>query len=266
MSELRLRIISGVIMAAVFLTAAYLGGWVFTGLMAFVSLVIWSEWINITMSDGDDRSRLIGYISICALLACLLLFTGIELIVALLIVFAVSIGTMLSWSGGIQAVKGLIYAGGFLVAIAQLRNGAGDHNGIFALLFLCAAVWSTDIGAYFAGRAIGGPKLAPLVSPNKTISGALGGILGAMIVAGVVAATYGQGNLVIYLLLAAFLSVVSQAGDLYESWMKRQAGVKDSGAIIPGHGGAMDRVDGLVFAAISLWMINGLGNALFVQG
>lgn len=263
MSNLQQRIISGVVMAAVFLSAAYFGGWIFTGLMGFVGLVIWSEWTEIAMSHGDDRAKLIGYISICGLLVCLVLLSGTELIVALLIVFAASIGTMLSWSSGTQAVTGLFYAGGFLVAMAQLRNGAGDHNGIFALLFLCAAVWSTDIGAYFAGRAIGGPKLAPLVSPNKTISGALGGVLGAMIVAGLVAAVYGQGNLVIYLLLAAFLSVISQIGDLYESWMKRQAGIKDSGTIIPGHGGAMDRVDGLVFAAISLWVINGFCNALF---
>ena len=263
MSELQLRIVSGVIMAAVFLAAAYIGGWVFTGLMAFVSLVVWSEWSDIAMSDGDDRAKLIGYISLCAMLACLVLLSGTNLIVALLIVFAVSMGTMLSWSSGTQAVLGLFYAGGFLVAMSQLRNGIGDHNGIFALLFLCAAVWSTDIGAYFAGRAIGGPKLAPPISPNKTISGALGGIFGAMIVASLVASFFGQTNLAIFLLLAAFLSVISQAGDLYESWLKRQAGVKDSGAIIPGHGGAMDRVDGLVFAAISLWVVNGFCNTLF---
>lgn len=263
MSELQLRIISGVVMAVVFLTAAFVGGWVFAGLMAFVSLVVWSEWTVIAMSDGDDRAKLIGYICICAMLACLVLLSGTQLIVAFLVILAASIGTMLSWSSGTKAVQGLIYAGGFLVAMSQLRNGAGDHNGVFALLFLCAAVWSTDIGAYFAGRAIGGPKLAPPISPNKTISGALGGVLGAMVAAGIVASLYGQTNLVIYLLLAAFLSVISQTGDLYESWLKRQAGVKDSGAIIPGHGGAMDRVDGLVFAAISLWVINGFCNSLF---
>lgn len=265
MSNLQQRIISGFVMAAVFLLAAYLGGWVFTALMAFVSLVIWSEWSEIALSDADDRTKLVGYIAICALLACLIVLSGTQQIVALLVVFAVAIGTMLSWSSGPPSVTGLFYAGGFLVAMAQLRNGTADHNGIFALLFLCAAVWSTDIGAYFAGRAVGGPKLAPKISPNKTISGAIGGVLAAMLAAGLVVAVFGHWNPTIYLVLAAFLSVVSQIGDLYESWLKRRAGVKDSGAIIPGHGGAMDRVDGLVFAAISLWVLNGFYNMLFAQ-
>ncbi|MEM8539861.1 MAG: phosphatidate cytidylyltransferase [Pseudomonadota bacterium] len=265
MSNLQQRIISGICMAAVFLVAAYFGGWVFTALMAFVSLVVWAEWSDIAISDGDDRSILVGYIAICALLACLLLLTGTQQIVGLLVVLAVAIGTMLSWPGGPPSVTGLLYAGGFLVAMSQLRNGGSDHNGIFALLFLCAAVWSTDIGAYFAGRAIGGPKLAPKISPNKTISGALGGVLAAMIISGLIVGVLGDGNLTIYLILAAFLSVISQIGDLYESWMKRQAGVKDSGAIIPGHGGAMDRVDGLVFAAISLWVVSGLYDTLFAH-
>lgn len=265
MSNLQQRVISGIVMASVFLIAAYIGGWIFTGLMALVSLVVWSEWSDIALSQGDDRAKLIGFAGICALFLCLVLLSETELILAVLFIFAASIGTMLSWSGGPPAATGLFYAGGFLVAMAQLRNGVGDHNGIFALLFLCAAVWATDIGAYFAGRAIGGPKLAPIISPNKTISGALGGVICAMIAAGIIAGALGQRNLLIYLVLAAFLSVISQSGDLYESWIKRRAGIKDSGAIIPGHGGAMDRVDGLVFAAITLWVINGFCDMLFSQ-
>lgn len=263
MSNLQLRVISGIVMAGVFLTAAFLGGWIFAALMALVSLVIWSEWTQIAVGEGDDRTNLIGLISIVFMFGCLVFLTDTTQIIALLVVFAVSAGTMLSWSGGASAVKGIFYAGGFLVSMTLLRNGAVDQSGIFALLFLCASVWATDIGAYFAGRAIGGPKLAPAISPNKTISGAVGGVISAMIGAGLVTMVFGVKNLTIYLLLAAFLSVISQAGDLYESWIKRRAGVKDSGSIIPGHGGAMDRVDGLVFAAISLWMITWFCGMLF---
>ena len=124
------------------------------------------------------------------------------------------------------------------------------------LLFLLAAVWATDIGAYFAGRQIGGPKLAPRLSPSKTWAGMLGGMLAASSVGAVLAFFYTfpvspwQG-----LVIGAVLAVVGQIGDLFESWLKRQAGVKDSGVLIPGHGGILDRVDGLTFTAPLLLLL-----------
>jgi len=111
-------------------------------------------------------------------------------------------------------------------------------------------VWGTDIVAYFTGRAIGGPKLAPAISPNKTWSGAIGGLVGA-VAAG--AAIVMPSNVKTFLIIAAIavaLSIVSQAGDLFESRMKRLFNVKDSSALIPGHGGVMDRLDGFVAAAL----------------
>ncbi|MER9183789.1 phosphatidate cytidylyltransferase, partial [Mesorhizobium sp. M0767] len=122
-------------------------------------------------------------------------------------------------------------------------------------LFLFAVVWATDIFAYFVGRSIGGPRLAPSISPGKTRSGALGGVVGGVVAGLLLAAVAGTGNLVVLGVVALVLSIVAQAGDLFESWVKRRHGRKDSGTLIPGHGGIMDRVDGLVAAAFALYVI-----------
>jgi phosphatidate cytidylyltransferase len=119
-----------------------------------------------------------------------------------------------------------------------------QHDGIVYAFWAMALVWVTDIGAYFAGRAIGGPKLAPAISPNKTWAGLIGGMVLAALFGIVMHFAYG---LALRLTLASpLLAVIAQAGDLYESWLKRRAGVKDSGNILPGHGGVLDRIDGLV--------------------
>jgi phosphatidate cytidylyltransferase len=128
--------------------------------------------------------------------------------------------------------------------------------GFAALIFVLLIVWATDIGGYFAGRGIGGPKLWPKVSPNKTWSGAVGGFVGSLAVAGGFAAS-GLGKALPLLALAGVLSVASQLGDLFESAVKRRFGVKDSSHLIPGHGGLLDRLDGLV-AALVLAVIVGL--------
>jgi phosphatidate cytidylyltransferase len=122
---------------------------------------------------------------------------------------------------------------------------ADREMGFAALIFVLLVVWATDIGGYFAGRGIGGPKLWPRVSPNKTWAGAVGGFLGSLVVAAGFAAT-GIGRMVPLLVLGGVLSVAGQLGDLFESAVKRRFGVKDSSHIIPGHGGLMDRLDSLV--------------------
>ncbi|MEN0000771.1 MAG: phosphatidate cytidylyltransferase, partial [Pseudomonadota bacterium] len=155
-----------------------------------------------------------------------------------------------------RAIKGMLYAAPLLVAAGHLR-GEGDHMaGFVAVCFLCAVVFATDIGAYFVGRWLGGPKLSPTISPNKTISGAVGGLIAAMIFGTLTYVLFGLTPFWVATALAIPLSIVSQFGDLYESSMKRTAGVKDSGKIIPGHGGVMDRVDGLLFAAFALWLVS----------
>jgi len=144
---------------------------------------------------------------------------------------------------------GLPYMAVSGIAMIWLR---ATPTGLPMTAFLLASVWGMDIGAYFVGRIVGGPKMAPAISPNKTWSGFFGGI-GLAVIASAIVLLIGHahsffGGLVVAMLVAA----VSQAGDLFKSFFKRRAGVKDSGNLIPGHGGVLDRIDGLVFAAIFL--------------
>ena len=160
--------------------------------------------------------------------------------------------------------SGLAYASLSGFSLAYLRDD--NHSGLIAILFLFAVVWATDTGALFAGRAIGGPKLAPTVSPNKTWSGFFGGLVAALAVSLIAALWYGAAALLPIILAGAVLSVVSQLGDLLESRVKRYLHVKDSGSIIPGHGGLFDRVDGLLAAApvlAAIYVVIGGGSVLW---
>ena len=142
---------------------------------------------------------------------------------------------------------GVLYIGIAGIALIELRhdNEAGRAN----VLFLVLTVWASDIGAYMAGRFFGGPKLVPAVSPNKTWSGAIGGLVSA-VAAGVAASVIlAPGGASRAAAVAAMLGVMAQAGDLLESWIKRRFDVKDSSALIPGHGGLLDRLDGVLAAA-----------------
>ncbi len=143
---------------------------------------------------------------------------------------------------------GVLYLGLAGLALAALRQAPGGV-GLANVLFVLVVVWSSDIGAYVAGRWWGGAKLAPAISPGKTRSGAVGGLLAAMLFGWSVAAVAAPGSGPSAVVLAATLSIVSQSGDLFESWVKRRFRVKDSSALIPGHGGLLDRLDGLLWAA-----------------
>ena len=137
------------------------------------------------------------------------------------------------------------------VALLWIRERAeyqGIGSGFDLLIWVFLVVWSTDIGASFAGRAIGGPKLAPALSPNKTIAGLIGGVVAAALIAGAWASAVDLPRALLW--LAPPLAVAAQAGDLFESGLKRRAGVKDSGTWLPGHGGLLDRLDGLVPVAV----------------
>jgi phosphatidate cytidylyltransferase len=134
-------------------------------------------------------------------------------------------------------------------------------NGIEVIIFICLIVWLSDISAYFTGKALGGPKLAPKISPNKTISGALGAVIISAIFA-LIAYFFTDKNISLYsfIVIAIFLSIFSQIGDLIESFFKRKFGIKDSGNIIPGHGGLFDRLDGLLLASVLGYIIFGIFN------
>jgi phosphatidate cytidylyltransferase len=155
-------------------------------------------------------------------------------------------------------VAGLIYGGAFLFSMVLLRND--PHLGLVVLIWLFAIIWTTDIAAYFVGRAVGGPKLWPSVSPNKTWSGAIGGTMGGLAAGAAVMVAAGLTLRPIHAAVMLAIVVAAQLGDLMESAIKRRFGVKDSSRLIPGHGGLMDRCDSLI-AASAIALLIGIARA-----
>ncbi|MBX9931429.1 MAG: phosphatidate cytidylyltransferase [Methylobacterium sp.] len=256
-SEFRLRAISGVILAVAVVAALFIGGWPFALVWLVAGIVGAAEWIAMSrLAPGRGLlavtvAALIGLV-ICARLEAPLLASALLVIAAsaVLVVLAKGITSRL------QAVVGLLGASVIAVVPSALRDDPGI--GVLGPAWMFAVVWSTDVVAYITGRMIGGPKLMPRVSPNKTWSGSLGG-LSAGIIAGtsLVLVARAQGwsalaetSLILVALASALASISSQAGDLAESALKRHWGVKDSGRSIPGHGGVMDRLDGFFAVAV----------------
>jgi phosphatidate cytidylyltransferase len=252
--ELQLRIIFGILMAAVVLVLTWFGGLPFRIMAVAIGLLIYYEWSTVTrLPDVDIQGNAWGWISV-AVIGLNVLFGDDSYAVPLLL------GAVLAAALLVMARKrswwlpgGILYAGLSSIALAAIR---GDSQpGFVAMLFVFAVVWGTDVLAYFTGRAIGGPKLAPRISPGKTWSGAIGGaVFGVLAGCAVIYAEFAVPGLWI-IAIAFALSVCSQAGDLFESFVKRRFGVKDSSHLIPGHGGVMDRVDGLVFACFAAFLM-----------
>lgn len=244
-ADLPVRAASAVVMIAVAGTALWLGGKVWAGFVAAIALGTYWEFAVLAKA------------------------------------FAPTGGKLAAWLLG-----GLVYVGMAGLMLAGLRLG---EYGLATVLVVVLAVIGTDIGAYFAGRTFGGPKIAPAISPSKTWSGLLGGMLGA---GGGMALAYwlswkfagllGPEDLAVttvngftvtsampellipwrlIILAGPAVAVIAQAGDFFESWMKRRAGVKDSGKLIPGHGGLFDRVDGLLAVLFALALVSALGRA-----
>jgi phosphatidate cytidylyltransferase len=254
-SNLRLRVISGVVMAALVLAVTWLGGFAFRIFAAAMALAIIYEWLTITAGQPWSRHHWIMSGLLAAVMAFLIAGAAPAILLALLAVaLALAfVDSKLAGRGG-WPPSGLAYAGLAAIALAMLRGD--DNAGLWAILFLFAAVWMTDIAAYFVGRAVGGPKLAPTISPGKTWSGAVGGAVGGVLGGLVVALASGTAmGILAILALSLLLSVAAQFGDLFESLLKRRYSVKDSSNLIPGHGGVMDRVDGLVAGAVTLYVV-----------
>lgn len=246
-SNLLIRIGSSLVLAPLALGAAYFGGVVFIAFwMAAAFCVLW-EWDTLVCAHDRSPVLTIGTVAIGGAGVLLMLGRTVT-VIAMVLLGMLGAATLASKVRRTWCVAGVFYAGALLIAPVLLRRDAAF--GFAAIVFLFTVVWLTDIAAYFCGRIVGGPKLMPSVSPNKTWSGAIGGATGAVI-GGIAVATYfGTESLVAAAVLAILLSAVSQAGDLLESWIKRRFDAKDTSNLIPGHGGVMDRVDGFVAAAV----------------
>jgi phosphatidate cytidylyltransferase len=243
--NLLMRILAAAVLAPLAIAIAYAGGWLWAGLVMLAAIGLYVEWLAII---GVARQTPVVVAGVAALTAAgICLATGqIDAAWLVLAVGFAAVAVLASQQRG-WAATGFGYAAAAEIASVLVRRDPAD--GFAALILILLVVWVTDIGGYFAGRGIGGPKLWPRVSPNKTWAGAVGGFVLSLIVAAGFAAC-GLGKTGPLLLLGAVLSIASQLGDLFESAVKRRFGVKDSSHIIPGHGGLLDRLDGFVAAIV----------------
>jgi phosphatidate cytidylyltransferase len=253
-SDLPTRFVMGVVMIALALVSIYFGGWLFRLLVFAGASAMLIEW-----ADMHRVRRIWAFIGIPMLAVLLLVVTEMLFPAALEDEFISAASFDLSWQGfavatGLALLLGLVsrrptMAGGFLyIAVPAFALLVLSWAWFAIILWVMIVTWSTDIFAYFAGRSIGGPKLAPRISPNKTWAGLAGGAVGAAVLGAATAYVFDLGSP--FLQLGGLMGVIAQAGDLYESWLKRRAGVKDSGTLLPGHGGALDRLDGLLPVAV----------------
>lgn len=253
-SELVLRILSALVLAPLALAAAYFDGWLFAAFWAAAAVAVFCEWMALVAAPEHRLAAVAGSVALC--LAALALMLGrADAALACIGLGAVAAAAAAPAALRLWSAAGFVYAAAMLLAVLLLRADAA--SGLGAVLFLFAVVWGTDVAAYFVGRTLGGPKLWPRLSPKKTWSGALGGAAAAMLAGIATAALVGTG-MVALAVVAIVLSAAAQLGDLMESAMKRRFGVKDSGHLIPGHGGFMDRLDGFM-AAVVVAAVIGLG-------
>jgi phosphatidate cytidylyltransferase len=245
-SDLALRVVSSLVLVPLVIGITYVGGWAFALLWGAAAIGIWFEW-SALVSGGPHRPALLA--GGLALVAATV-FAGMgrpDHALLALALGGVAAFVVAKPDRRVWTASGMVYAGAALLGPVVLRQDAAF--GFVALGLLYAVVWATDIGGYFGGRAFGGPKLWRRVSPNKTWSGALSGTLAAVIAGLLVSHFGGAPVLGAMVLIILVLSMVSQAGDLFESSVKRRFDAKDSGHILPGHGGLMDRLDGFLVAA-----------------
>ena len=257
-SDLMPRILSALVLAPLAIIVAWLpsssystaGTWVFGIFWLIAAVAVWWEWTTL-VSGRTSGNRLLFFLGSSTLMLAMVIaefsMTRTRTPILIIALGALAAGVFARAERRIWVAAGVFYAGALLTAPIMLRRDA--ELGLVAILFLFALVWATDIAGYFTGRAFGGPKLAPSISPNKTWSGAIGGAIGGMLAGGAIVALASVGNLPAIALVALALSSAAQAGDLFESAIKRRFGAKDAGRLIPGHGGVMDRLDGFIAAA-----------------
>ncbi len=255
-SELFLRINSALVLAGLTLALTYAGSRTFAALILFVSAVMSWEWARVVRGRGSDSIFILQVAAI--VVAGLLTFKKYH---ALAVGIIIAATWMAFWvhkkarlaSDPWWSAAGVYYAGFPAIALIAIRQD--PEYGFYAILYLFLVVWSADTGAFFVGKLLGGPKLAPLISPNKTWSGFVGGAVAACAAGIGFAFWFGQTSVPILAAVSVVLGLIAQGGDLGESFIKRFFGVKNTSGLIPGHGGVLDRLDGLVFAAVGAGLI-----------
>jgi phosphatidate cytidylyltransferase len=265
-NNLLMRVVAALVLAPLALAIAYAGGWLWTVLVTLASIGLYVEWLAIVAASREARAIAAGVVALAVSGLCLA--TGrIDAAFPTLVIGLAGVA-LLSSERRLWTATGFFYAAAAEIASVLVR--LDQTKGFAALILVLLVVWVTDIGGYFAGRGIGGPKLWPRVSPKKTWAGAIGGFVASIVVAGGFA-VLDLGKTGPLLLLGAALSIASQLGDLFESAVKRRFGVKDSSHVIPGHGGLLDRLDGfvaaIVLAAIFGFLrngVDGVGRGLMV--
>ena len=246
---LRRRLATAGTLGVVALADLVLGGWFFAAFVILAALLLADEWAVLARRANQRAVKLVRMAAAAATTFGVVLTMVGELalgfgVLGMGAVVAAGVAALVPATPVDRAAFGVIYIGMPCICLVWLRNL--ETNGFALVLWLLLVVWTTDIVAYFTGRTFGGPKLAPRLSPSKTWSG----LIGAMLAAATVGALFSLPAQPLWsaALAGAVLALVAQAGDLFESYMKRRAGLKDSGRLLPGHGGLLDRVDGLLAA------------------
>ncbi|WP_244544199.1 MULTISPECIES: phosphatidate cytidylyltransferase [unclassified Beijerinckia] len=257
MRDLGPRLLSAIVMVVLALGSAWLGGHVFALFWMVAGFAVFWEWQKM-VGGRQERYRLIVGAVALAVAAQLALTLRADIALLVVLVGAIVVALLAGREKALWAGPGLVYAGALVISVCVLRSSF--FEGLTSILWVFAVVWGTDVMAYFGGRLIGGPKLWPRISPGKTWSGLICGVVcGAGLGVCVVQywRTAGEINLLPVFLVGIAAGLAAQGGDLFESGMKRHFGVKDSSHLIPGHGGAMDRLDGFI-VAVTLAAIIGL--------
>ncbi len=261
-SELRSRIIYGLLLAACAFFLSWLGGVVFQVFVALVSIIMYDEYRRLCGSALPKRISVLVFAFILLNMAAWISQAYNTAIILSLLGFL----ALWAWEFTIKRTAwgafGLIYVLLPFFSLVHLRGNT--QEGFAAILLLFALVWGADTMAFVVGKTLGGPKLIPKISPGKTWSGFFGGLFGGMVIGWLVMKLFGYSAKPAFAAVALFLVFFSQIGDLVESALKRKFDVKDSGMIIPGHGGVLDRVDGLIFTSVIAWLFAlALSNVFF---
>jgi CDP-diglyceride synthetase len=244
-SDLPVRAATGVAMIATAAVALWLGGIAFWILCSVGALFMLAEWADLVAKDmrASAKNKRVAQFALSVPLATMApasLIIEVHYFFTLGLIAGAAFFTVIV-TRKTRLAAGIVYCGLPVLSLVFLRSLDG---GLVFAFWALALVWACDIGAYFSGRTFGGPRLAPAISPNKTWAGLGGGVLAAGLFGALMHVQYGLPWRMT--LASPALAVVAQAGDLFESWLKRRAGVKDSGNVLPGHGGVLDRLDGLV--------------------